>query len=355
MQRVAGWDLLRGLCALTVALYHLLYWLQITELPALGTYGVYLFFVLSGASLAYNYGTQNFMHAGDVGRFLLARWLRLAPLYIVLCVVFLAMLAVRNGAWVDRIPERMALNASFAFGLQAPATQALLVGGWSLGIEFVYYLFFPWFAKALRVPRLPWALLAVLVGVQWLWIERTVGALGWQAASVAYHHVPAFGAYFFGGCMIGHARRAQGRSWPLAVGVGAWLAMAGLLLALMPQQAGDELRGLRGAVLCGACFAVVWASGHVAVRGRMAKLAAWFGDITYGTYLLHPMLLFALLWFLLPGAASLTLGQRAAVLAGVLVASCSLAWSSERWFERPLRRLGRSASFSHIASSSMAR
>ena len=54
-ERVLGWDLLRGLCALTVASYHLLYWLKIVELPALGTYGVYMFFVLSGASLAYNY------------------------------------------------------------------------------------------------------------------------------------------------------------------------------------------------------------------------------------------------------------------------------------------------------------
>src|SRR4051794_32821994 len=53
--RVLGWDLLRGLCALTVATYHMLLWLDIAELPALGTYGVYLFFVLSGASLAYNY------------------------------------------------------------------------------------------------------------------------------------------------------------------------------------------------------------------------------------------------------------------------------------------------------------
>jgi peptidoglycan/LPS O-acetylase OafA/YrhL len=52
--RVLGWDLLRGLCALTVASYHLLYWLGLAELPALGTYGVYLFIVLSGASLAIN-------------------------------------------------------------------------------------------------------------------------------------------------------------------------------------------------------------------------------------------------------------------------------------------------------------
>ena len=46
-ERVLGWDLLRGLCALTVMSYHLLGWQDIAHLSPLGTYGVYLFFLLS--------------------------------------------------------------------------------------------------------------------------------------------------------------------------------------------------------------------------------------------------------------------------------------------------------------------
>ena len=49
--RVLGWDVLRGVCALAVASYHLLLWLDIAALHTFGSYGVYLFFVLSGASL----------------------------------------------------------------------------------------------------------------------------------------------------------------------------------------------------------------------------------------------------------------------------------------------------------------
>ena len=54
-KRVPGWDLLRGICALAVACYHLMFWQDVAAIHTLGSYGVYLFFVLSGASLAYNY------------------------------------------------------------------------------------------------------------------------------------------------------------------------------------------------------------------------------------------------------------------------------------------------------------
>ena len=136
--RILGWDLLRGVGALMVAFYHLSYWLGLTELPALSTYGVYLFFVLSGASLAYVYPAERVRTLGDTLRFLATRWLRLAPLYLLLCVVFVVMLSVRNGQLVGRLPLRFALNATFAFGLWDPALWALLIGGWTLGIEFVY-------------------------------------------------------------------------------------------------------------------------------------------------------------------------------------------------------------------------
>src|SRR6185369_6441956 len=208
--------------------------------------------------------------------FLLVRWLRLAPLYVLVCLVFVVFLSLRNGEWVDQLPLRMLLNASFAFGAHDPAVWALAIGGWSLGIEFVYYLLFPLLLLAL--PRPAWcALLAVaLCLVQWTWIYRTVGSpAGYAATAVAYHQVPAFAAYFFGGCVIGHWRRADLRALPGTIGVLVWLLMAGLLLLLNPARAGDELLGARGATLFCACFAVVLVSGQVAVHARLAPLARW--------------------------------------------------------------------------------
>lgn len=348
--RVLGWDLLRGLCALSVTVYHYLTWQDLAHLSTLGTYGVYLFFLLSGASMAYVYGPQAFRTWQGVAGFLAVRWMRLAPLYLGVCVGFLGMLAARNGSWVDAVGLRLLLNATFAFGLQDPGVWAIAIGGWSLGIEFVFYLAMPAIAWLLPHPSLKWAALAVVAAVQAAWIAGTVGAQGLAAATVAYHQVPAFAAYFLAGCLIGHAQRrgAEGGCTPLPwrAGMAVWGGMAGLLLALAPQVPGDELVGWRGALLATAAALTVWASGRVAVQGRAVAWAKWLGDITYGTYLLHPMLFFGFAWFVLPrltetGIEQLPTALRVLILGGGVVLSTLLAMASERWFERPLRQAGR--------------
>jgi peptidoglycan/LPS O-acetylase OafA/YrhL len=239
------------------------------------------------------------------------------------------------------------LNATFAFGAHDPAIWALLIGGWSLGIEFMYYLAFPLLLPVLRRKAGWLSLLGLLCLLQWGWIHQTVGSeAGYAARSVAYHQVPAFGAYFFGGCIIGHWRRSQDAQWPQAMGALAWLLMAALLLSLNPPEAGGELLGWRGAVLSCACVATVFASGQVAVGTKLAPVARWLGDITYGTYLLHPLFFFGFTWFVLPRISATGIGQapllvKCAVLAAVLVSACATAWASERGFEAPLRRWGK--------------
>jgi peptidoglycan/LPS O-acetylase OafA/YrhL len=363
--RVLGWDVLRGLCALAVASYHLLAWQDVATLHTFGSYGVYLFFVLSGASLAYNY--QGLIDGPPaVLRFLAVRWLRLAPLFVAIGALFVLLLRAHLGHWTDRLAWRSLLNVTFGFGLHDPTQWALPVGGWSLGIEFVLYLAFPFMLPLLR--RRPWWIGAgaVLAALQWTWIARTVGSPGgYEASAVAYHQVPAFAAYFFGGCVIGAARRSRDGAWPFGWGVAVWIAAAMLLVALDGDEQGDELLGWRGATLFCACFAIVFASGQARVHGAAANVASWLGDITYGCYLLHPMLFFGFAWLVWPRwtageIADAPLAVRWAVLLAVLVASCIAAQASERWFEAPVRRWGkrllagpRGASPSHIDASSI--
>lgn len=344
--RVLGWDLLRGVGAGAVAFYHLSYWMGLSELPALGTYSVYLFFVLSGASLAYTYPRERLHSAGDALRFLATRWMRLAPLYLLLCGVFVAMLSLRNGTPPGELPLRFALNASFGFGLYDPAIWALLIGGWSLGIEFVFYLAFPVISRILPQPGLAWPVLLLLVVLQFSWIAGTVGTHGWAPAVADYHQVPAFVAYFFGGCMLGHWQRGRLPAGPAWLAWGSALAWVGLLLLLMPQRPGEELLGLRGAVLFVACFVAAWLSGQARLATRSAHFATWAGDATYGLYLLHPILFFGIAWFVaLPLAGAephqWPMPARWLLLAVVIAVACGLAALSERRLERPLRRWSR--------------
>jgi peptidoglycan/LPS O-acetylase OafA/YrhL len=339
--RVLGWDALRGFCALLVAFYHLAHWLELVELSAFATYGVYMFFVLSGASLAYTYPTQRFATADGVWRFLGTRWLRLAPLFLLVCIVFLAMLAARTGGGFEGLAWRLLLNATFAFGLVDPAITSIAVGGWSLGIEFVFYLLFPAFAAAVARPAWRWPLLLALAALQAAWIWGTVGQVGgWGDRAVQYHQVPAFGAYFFGGCVIGHLRREAGPDWPGSALVTACIGMLLLLVLATPLQPGAELLGLRGVTLFLACFGVVYVCGQARLAGRTAAWARHLGDATFGTYLLHPLLFFGTAWFIAPQWTQGTTGTRWLVLAVLVALAWAAGWASERWFEAPLRRRG---------------
>ena len=348
-ERIPGWDLLRGLCALTVMSYHLLGWQDIAHLSPLGTYGVYLFFLLSGASMAYVYDAERVASWRGAWRFLVTRWFRLAPLYLLVCVLFLAMLAARNGFWASEIPYRLALNASFAFGLHDPTTWALAVGGWSLGIEFVFYLAFPLLMQAARTRTGRCVTLAALVLLQAAWVDATVGRDGFEAAITAYHQVPAFGAWFFAGCLIGQVRREQGawrgRGLSLPLGGTAWAGLGLLLiLATQPTQ-GAELVGWRGLLIPLACALVVWVSAQVKVEGpRVLALADLLGRLTYGVYLIHPLVYFGFAWFVWPGsqaaaAAHPGVGLAIAGTAGLI--TCVLATQGYRWIESPFQSLAR--------------
>lgn len=362
-ERVLGWDLLRGMCAAAVACYHLLLWQDVAALHSFGSYGVYMFFALSGASLAYTYGAritghkaghkagheagQDAAHGFSFGRFLWTRYLRLAPLYLALMALALPWKLLKDGPTAD-LGLTYLLNATLLFGFYKPSTHAVLVGGWSLGIEVIYYLMFPLLMLCFRWRGLAWGVFGVLLMAQVAWIAATLGQTsGYTQNAEAYHQAPAFAAYFMGGCLMGVARRRDlYKHLPQGLGLVGLVAGFALLLAANPVQQGDELTGWRGVVLCSLCFVLVHLAGRLSLKGLAARLAGYFGDATYGVYLLHPVIFFGLVFAVLPrvGIASpnsWALPGRLALLALVLLTAFALAILSEKHVEKPLRALGK--------------
>lgn len=341
--RVHGWDLLRGACALAVASYHLLLWTGTAAPWAWGSYGVYLFFILSGASLAYTYSHAQQAGALSWRAFLWARYVRLAPLYLLAMLLSLPLHLSPHAAGSAPWWRQAALNASLLHGLVDPVANEMVIGGWSLGVEVAFYLAFPWLLGALLRPRLRWLVLGAAGCLQAGWILRTIGsAQGYAGASGLYHQVPAFAAYFLGGCALGaaHARHARRPLAPRA----ALLALAGAFAALLLQSTGrqgDELLGWRGVLLPLLCFALVALAGRMQVDGRLRRLAESAGDATYGLYLLHPVLYFSAAYFLFPALGVQPqrwgLPARAAFLLALGACAWGLALLLERRFERPLR------------------
>lgn len=342
MNRILGWDLLRGLSALAVVFYHLTTWLDIGYFYSFGSYGVYLFFVLSGASLMYTYGGKIEDRIFDLKKFLLLRYFRLAPLYVFLMLLVLPWKIIRDGATLELL-KKFFLNAIFIFGFFDPADSSMLVGGWSLGIEAVYYLIFP--ALAFFALRLRWgvALFFILIILQVWWLTRTVALPGGYEGNIAVLHQPqAFVAYFFGGCLIGYMRWKEiGPLLSSRTIVASVVCGFFAIATINPADAGGELLGVRGAVGFCVCFFLVWIIGGLRLGNGFAKIAGFMGDVTYGLYLIHPIIFFGMAWVVIPRIGSDPLswsaGSRWGLIFLVMVLSAGLAFLSERFFEKPIR------------------
>jgi peptidoglycan/LPS O-acetylase OafA/YrhL len=167
---------LRALAALMVVVVHI-YAVESTYLPGrpwttpfhvLGTYGVDLFFVISGTVMVAS--TAGWLaEPGAMRRFLLHRMTRIYPPYwIVTALVLVAFLIVPAAVGVHRSAPPNIL-ASF---LALPQTgEPLLVVGWTLSYELLFYAAF---ALALPLERRALPLLTAI----WLTAIVLVGALG---------------------------------------------------------------------------------------------------------------------------------------------------------------------------------
>ncbi len=345
--RVLGWDFLRGICALAVAIYHLLLWQGVGAIHTWGSYGVYIFFVLSGASLAYTYADRISHKNFSFVAFLSVRYWRLAPLYLALMVIVLPWKLSKETSTTGLLLDYVT-NATFLFGFLNPSTHSVLIGGWSLGIEAVFYLFFPLLMLSFKAKWGAPLVFFMLLILQAGWIHATVGGGNYVDQAELYHHAPAFAAYFMGGCLIGVDRLQRVSARALSVGAFSVLMLSGfaVMLIVNPNSAGQELIGLHGPGLAALCFVMVYLAGKPRVTDRMATLCRYLGDATYGVYLLHPVLFFGLSFFVFPRLAippptqwSLP-GQ---LILGLVIVSAAfaLALASERFFEKPIRSWSR--------------
>ena len=159
-------DLVRGLAALGVAVYHYLHWATGRQVESLGTFTVYVFFILSGLTMMYVYAAsfRDGISPGMARTFYLRRFARLFPLLAAVSVASLVVNAVILHMSAPDEAARTLLTASGLFGLHMPGFLAIAPGSWSLGIEAIFYAVFPVVAMAAGRARLS-TLVAVVGGL----------------------------------------------------------------------------------------------------------------------------------------------------------------------------------------------
>ena len=321
--RIEGFDFLRGLCAMAVAFYHILWWRDQVSLEGIGRYCVYVFFVLSGASMyvAYN---RKFAQGYDAGKFIMLRFLRLAPLLGLVLAVTSGMALLKHQP-AGRLIGDTLLNISFAFGLGNPGSTSAITGGWSLGIEFVFYLVFPVMLAATRSRA--WVLvLALSFVLQHVFVNRTLSGVTLASAWVSYTQPLSFVFYFMAGCCIGRLIESGAIRYSPLWAIG--LIVAALPLVSMHDE--GNLVGFSGIVLSLSAAALALCSSGISMPGFASTVADALGRLSYGVYLIHPLAF---------GVVNRLLSKQPTVVVALITIALSsmAALVLERYYEAPAR------------------
>jgi exopolysaccharide production protein ExoZ len=338
--RLSALDGLRGAMAVAVAGYHMSMWApwapvgtsENTLLAALGLYSVQGFFVLSGLCFAHLYRGV-VLRGQALAQFHVKRFFRIAPLYYLSLSLSLA-----SGLAVGPPPSLAVLveNATLSFGFFHP-NHSLVVGGWSIGVEYVFYAAFPALLWAVRRPA--WlVLVTALLAVLSLYDTR---ALALAPPGERFHAYVALSnhAFLFGlGALIAELRRrVQLRLPDAALPALIVLVAAGLTRWLAPI--GDHFELVTGpARIVGVALAVSLVTVAALSRDRaptLVRVHRALGELSFGVYMLHRLVYAAL--YTLPGVEKLSLGVRVLLSLGATLIAARIA---HRLVERPAIALG---------------
>ncbi len=134
--------------ALSIMFYHLTNWLfhpldSSNTLGRLGVYGVSIFFILSGLSMAIVYN-KYLTTVQNTFMFFIRRIFRIWPLFWIVCIV----ITFHQRSITHPVDfQSLILNLTTLFGFYTPADY-IPVGAWSIGNEMVYYALTPFFIVA---------------------------------------------------------------------------------------------------------------------------------------------------------------------------------------------------------------
>lgn len=350
---------LRGLAALAVVFYH------VVELSGIATpvgfafirrdckYGAHLFFVLSAFSLMYS--TERNMHRpGWVSEYFIKRFFRIAPLFYCMFLLLTLRQWLAGGAVVGI--RTILLNITFAFGF-VPWSD-FVWGGWTIGVEMIFYVIFPVLLLTIKTSRQALVLTILLSLVSCaaryqLTAEylRTDPRPRWDWSyfsfiSNVYFFAAGIFAYRFG------KELKEGFVLNIAIPWGACIVLAVLLFTELDS-------GLRKG---GRPDLVIWAVGFTALciwQGLRpcawigSKVLEYVGERSYSVYLLHPTIVFFLKKWIVGGYAFLLpyVGKYAYFICVFLVLMIVLvvAELTYRFIEVPGIKLGRRYISKHTA------
>lgn len=298
--KLAYIDALRGFAILLVILLHSSYavpphsaWLS--WLTARGELGVQLFYIVSALTLCMSWEARSRRESAPVRNFLLRRFFRIAPMFY---------LAIAFYVWLNGFAPRhwapygihwyyVASTALFLHGWHPESINSVVPGGWSVAVEWSFYLCLPSLLMRLSSWRSRLLLLAISVACAYLaraaWIHFYSGLYPadqqYLAEGSAYYSFPAQLPVFAIGLLFYLALRNKQRL-PKVVHAANILTATLLLFILLPLKiAGAVLANYLVASVLFALLALNLA--HRPARTLCNPITQFLGKISFSLYLCH--------------------------------------------------------------------
>jgi peptidoglycan/LPS O-acetylase OafA/YrhL len=243
MKRLEFLDSLRGIAALYVVIFHTaLISVPKPSLPEwakpivmFGGSGVMLFFVISGFSLCLTMPRHG-RSKTPLASYYLSRFLRIAPLFYMMIIYWYVAYVVVWGVYPG--PAKIAANVLFLFNFRPSWQEGVVWASWTIGVEMLFYTFFPFFYAYFDTVRKKLILLAITIGAYFIftlvanWLPVDHEALVQYERFTVLKFLPIFVTgmiafdIFLQTTSSTNGYRRLGRRWPLR-----WLYTCSLIIS----------------------------------------------------------------------------------------------------------------------------
>lgn len=302
-----------------------------------GMYGVQLFFVVSAFTMLHSfYGRLGEPNASR--NFFIRRFFRIAPMFYLgifayIPVHFFAMGAIYD--WWGYV-----LTLFFVHGFSMKHINTIVPGGWSISVEFMFYLLVPSLAKVIKTLQsaiiFTVLMLFLCIGAYALAINQKWPLLEWE---FAFYWMPNQLVVFGCGFILFFLCQSRLAMQPTqAERIGWWVSFIGLILT-----AGWHPGGILGHLPFAALF-VAWAFFTCTYRPKIIvnKFFERVGVLSFSLYIWHYMfVMFYSRVMTKLGFPTLNFGYFVVLFGLVLGTSWVMADLSWKFLEKPGQDIGK--------------
>lgn len=197
-------DALRGVAIMGVVLIHTSQWIVpsselLTLIAAQGSRGVQLFYVASALTLFLSMSKRNVVEDRSVLKYFIRRFFRIAPAFYIAIIAYGLYGGLSNSYWAPGGIEwwYFPLTALFLHGWSPETINSIVPGGWSIAVEFSFYMIAPVMFRLLSSLKI-----SIVAFIICLFAGKIISYYVFQAVSLLYpesqHYlIKAFSFFIF--------------------------------------------------------------------------------------------------------------------------------------------------------------